>query len=257
MNNRRPLSLVSLLLSLAVLHAADTVPDKSAIFIPPPQDQGLPYTRSAQPFALAKIKGSITVCAGSRYAYVDGLRTRLEEKDPLHGGEARLEEGELYVPADFAPVLDLKNPRSVADQPLYNLADRWVHTLRLPNGDSTRKSDRDFDGKPYVNLVKLAKQKGLKVSSPGRGLFLIGNQDVAFSDSEKNLLDCVITLFDTPDRFADPSIAPSIIPTLKRQGVWTDHVKVSKEDLTLLNGPETKWETAPASSYDTNKSGDF
>jgi hypothetical protein len=248
---RSPLVTVALLV-MSCLHAGDSVPDKSAILTVPPQDQGLPYTRSAQSAGLAKIKGSIAVCAGSRYAYVDGLRVRLEEKDPLHGGEARLEGDELYVPADFAPVLELKDPRAVADQALYNLADRWVHNLRLPDGDSTRKSDRDFDGKPYVNLVKLAKQKGLKVSSPGRGLFLIGNQDVAFSDSEKNLLDCVITLFDTPDRFADPSIAPTIIPTLKNQGVWTDHVKVSKEDLTLLNGPETKWETAPASEYDTN-----
>lgn len=234
------------------IHAGDPVPSLGEVIQPPPQDQGLPYTRSGQTAALDKIRGTTAFCAGSRYAYLNGLRVRLEQREPLHGGEARMEGGDLYAPAEFAGVfLHIKDPRSVADKPLYNLDDRWVHTMPEISG-WIPKADREFDGKPYVNMSRLAKEQGLKVSSPGRGLIFLGDHGVTFSESEKNLMECAVTLFDTPDRFADPSIAPTVLPTLKRQGVWTEHVKVSKEDLALLNGPETKWPTAPAYSYDTN-----
>jgi len=236
------------------VRGADMIPSKDAVIPVPPQDQGLPYTSSAQGRALAKIKGTIALFAGSRYGYANGLRVRLDQKEPLHGAEARMEGGDLYVPVDFAAVLDLKDPRSVADKALYNLEDRWVHTLALPAVAEGTLADfrKEFDGKVFVNITKLAAARGLKVTTNARGLVLIGKEEVTFTDAEKSLLDSVITLFDTPDRFADPSIAPTIIPTLKRQGVWTEHVKVSKQDLALLNGPETKWSTAPASSYDTN-----
>ena len=236
------------------VRGADMIPSKDAVIPVPPQDQGLPYTRSAQSRALEKIRRTVALFAGSRYGYADGLRVRLDQKDPLHGGEARMEGGDLYVPADFAAALDLKDPRAVADKALYNLEDRWIHTLSLPTVSEGTLADfrREFDGKAYVNITKLAASRGLKVSTNARGLVLIGKEEVTFGDAEKSLLDCVITLFDTPDRFADPGIAPTIIPTLKRQGVWTEHVKVSQEDLALLNGPETKWHTAPAASYDTN-----
>ena len=245
---------VGILVSTFSLHSADSIPDKNEVIPVPPQDQGLPYTRSAQGGALEKIKGTIALFAGSRYAYVDGLRVRLDQANPLHGSEARMEGGDLYVPADFAKVLDLKDPAKVADKPLYNLGDRWVYTLPLPGVENGTNGDfrKEFDGRVFVNIAQLAKSRGLTISTNERGLVLIGNKEITFAPSEKNLLDCVITLFDTPDRFADPSIAPTIIPTLKRQGVWTDHIKVSAGDLTLLNGPETKWPTAPASSYDTN-----
>lgn len=239
------------LASALSLLGADSIPDKNELIPIPPQNQGLPYTRSSLGGALEKIKGSIALCAGSRYGYVDGLRVRLDQQDPLHGGEALIIDGELYVPSGFAAVLDLKSPTRTADKPLYNLANRWVYTLNLPAVSHLLKT-RDVDGKPYVALAPLAKEKGLIVSTNPRGLLFLGKNKVTFAPSQKNLLDCVVTLFDTPDRFADSSIAPTIIPTLKRQGIWTDHIKVSKEDLALLNGPETKWPTAPASSYDTN-----
>ena len=44
----------------------------------PPQDQGLPYTRTAEKFALAKIKDTVAVFAGSRYAWVYGHKVRLD-----------------------------------------------------------------------------------------------------------------------------------------------------------------------------------
>jgi len=219
------------------LQSADSVPNKNAVIPAPPQDQGLPYTRSAQGRALEKIKGTIAVCVGSRYGYVNGLRVRLDQQDPLHGGEAIKIDRELYVPAGFAAVLDLKDPASVADKALYDLEDRWVHTLDLPPAAASLKT-RDVDGKPYVSLASLAKERGLTVSTNERGLLFLGKNKISFTDGEKSLLDCVVALFDTPDRFVDPSIAPRIIPTLKAQGVWTEHIKVSKKDLALLNGPE-------------------
>ena len=236
---------------LVSLPAADSVPNKNTVIPAPPQDQGLPYTCSAQGRALEKIKGTIAVCVGSRYGYVNGLRVRLDQQDPLHGGEAIKIDRELYVPAGFAAVLDLKDPASVADKALYDLEDRWVHTLDLPPAAASLKT-RDVDGKPYVALASLAMERGLTVSTNERGLLFLGKNKISFTDGEKSLLDCVVALFDTPDRFVDPSIAPTIIPTLKAQGVWTEHIKVSKKDLALLNGPETKWPTAPDSAFDTN-----
>jgi len=238
------------LLPFLCLRGADSIPDKSALLPPPPQDQGLPYTRSAQALALEKIKETIALCAGSRYAYVRGLRVRLDQQDIRHG-EATTIDGELYVPAGFAAVLNLKASKQTTDKPLYNLADRWVYTLKLPEVSPSLKT-REIDGRPYVALAPLAEEKGYTVSTNPRGLLFIGKKKVSFSENEKPLLDSVITLFDTPDRFADPSIAATIIPTLKTQGVWTEHVKVSTENLSLLNGPETKWPTTPLSSYDTN-----
>lgn len=234
----------------SLLQAADSVPNKNEVIPAPPQDQGLPYTRSAQSRALEKIEGTVALFVGSRYAYVNGLRARLDQQDILHG-EAKMIDGNLYVPVGFAGILDLADPMAVADKAPDYLKDRWVYSLRIPKIEAPPES-KDVEGKTYVNFSALAKARGLKVSTNLRGLVLIGKAEVAFSENEKSLLDSVITLFDTPDRFADPSIAPTIIPTLKRQGVWTDHIKVSKEDLALLNGPETKWSTAPAASYDTN-----
>ena len=244
----------ALIIGLSSLSAADSIPNKDEVIPVPPQEKGLPYTRSAQVKALKKVKGTIALFAGSRYGYVDGLRVRLDQANPLHGGEARMEGGDLYVPADFSMVLDLKDPEKVADKPLYNLGDRWVHTLPLPSAETGTNGSfrKDFEGKGFVNITQLAKSRGLTVFINQRGLVLIGSKAVIFDDSENSLLDAVITLFDTPDRFADPAIAPTIIPTLKRQSVWTDHIKVTADDLALLNGPETKWATAPASSYDTN-----
>jgi F0F1-type ATP synthase membrane subunit a len=46
---------------------------------PPPQDQGLPYTKSAKPLAMAKIKNYIAVFSGSRYARVKGFKVRLDD----------------------------------------------------------------------------------------------------------------------------------------------------------------------------------
>jgi hypothetical protein len=216
---------------LPLLHSAE-----NATLRPPAQDQGLPYTRSARAAALAKIKDHIAVCSGSRYAYVKGFKVRLDESRLL-GGEACLSEGRLLVPASFAGVLGLGEIRPPA-APAY-LADRWVSTLGLPR----------VDGAP-VALAELAAKKGLKVLQLPSGLLLIGEREISFSSAEATLLESVVTLFDTPEKFADPALATKYIPTLARQGAWTDHVKATPEQLALLKGPETPWPTVPKAAYD-------
>jgi hypothetical protein len=209
----------------------------------PPQDQGLPYTRSAQKFALTKISDTVAVFAGSRYAYVHGFKVRLDDLN-WHE-EVVLRDGVIYVPAAFAGVLSLKETRPDTAQD--GLADRWVYTLEIPKSDAPTVQ---IDGKPFVALADAARKLGLKVSQNPRGLLLIGGSKISFSESESNLLDSVITLFDTPEKLADPDIATKWIPALKRQGKWTDHVKATPEQLKIFSGTETRWPTAPKSEYD-------
>jgi len=207
-----------------------------AVLPTPPQDQGLPYTRSARAFALKKIQGEIAVFAGSRYAYVQGYKVRLDESQ-WRGPEAQLRDGRVLVPASFAGVLEMDHV-SPEVAPTY-LADRWVYTLHLPHRD----------GEP-VDLAAMARARGLKVYQDRRGLLLIGKQEVTFGPNEGVLEDSVITLFDTPEKYADPDIATKYVPTLARQGKMSTHVKLTAAQLAMLNGPETVWPTAPKESYD-------
>jgi len=209
----------------------------------PPQDQGLPYTRSAQKFALEKIQDTVAVFAGSRYAYVHGFKVRLDDVNWRE--EAVLRDGVIYGPAAFAGVFDLKQIKP-DDAPGY-LADRWVYSLTIPK---SKAPTIQIDGRPYIALADEAQKHGLTVFQNERGLLLIGKSGITFTESESNLLDSVIALFDTPEKFADPDIATRWIPALKRQGVWTNYVKVSPEQLKVYSGPETKWLTTPKSEYD-------
>ena len=204
----------------------------------PPQDQDLPYTRSASANALGRIKGAIAVFAGSRYAYVRGFKVRLD--DEHWRDEAVLRDGVIYVPEAFAGVLDLKavNPDPA---PAY-LANRWVYSLVLPACSAPTVS---IDGRPYVDLAQEARRRGWTVSQDARGLLLVGHSPLAFSPFGVDQLDSVITLFDTPEKFADPGIATRRIPTLARQGPFTDHVKATPEQLRILSGPEARWPSAP------------
>jgi hypothetical protein len=209
----------------------------------PPQDQGLPYTRSSQKFAVEKIKNSIAVFAGSRYAWVHGFKVRLD--DVNWHDEAVLRDGKIYVPAAFAGILDLDEVKP-APAPKY-LADRWVYELKIPKAQVL---SIQIEGKDYVALADEAQKRGLKIVQNERDLLLISKSEIVFSKSKSNLLDSVITLFDTPEKFADPDIATRWIPSLKRQGAWTNYVKVTPEQLKIFCGPETKWPTTPKSSYD-------
>ena len=222
----------------------------------PPQDQGLPYTLSAEAVGLAKIKDGIAVFAGSRYGYIQGVRVRLDDKDLLHA-EAVLKEGSVYVPEAFAAAVRLKeiHPQAVPAD-LAALTDRWVNA---PQELTASGLDRSFPaavatfpvrGSNYYSLNDLAKIVGLTVTQFPSGLIYLGKQPLTFDPANPNVLKDVITLFDTPDKLADPDIAAESMPTLRRQGEWTDHVRVTPEQLAVLSGPETVWPTAPKAEYD-------
>jgi hypothetical protein len=223
---------------------------------PPPQDGGLPYTRSAQPAAIDKIRQGIAVFAGSRYGYFYGNRVRLSETDLLRA-EAILRDGILYVPGSFAGLIGLgeaQPPSLPAD--LAAIADRWVYSPKeilagraVPSLTGVAKVD--IQGAPYYSFADLAKVRGLQLSTDSRGLFFAGKEALVFGKTESALHDSVVTLFDTPDKLADPDIATRSIPILKRQGKWTDHVKVTPKQLALLEGPETAWEWTKETKYET------
>ncbi len=225
------------------LHGAEEVPLPAT----PPQDQGLPYTRTARARALENIRNCLVVFPGSRYAYVNGLEVRLDEKN-WHD-EALAKDGTVFVPQSAVSLVELADVKA-GPAPSY-LADRWIYTLLrpavlLPRGVATI----DVDGRPYVDLIAYARALRIKTYQHARGFVLIGSDPPTLEKLSPPLLDSMVTLFDTPEKFADPDIATRYIPTLIRQGKWTDHVKVTAEQLKILNGPETKWPTAPQSSYD-------
>ncbi len=223
---------------------------------PPPQDRGLPYTRSADAAALDKIRGGIAVFPGSRYGYVGGFRVRLDDEDLLRA-EAVVKDAVVYVPSPFAALVGLKDPKPApVPRDLAAIADRWVYTpgemLAGKDVPPQRAKVRTLTvrGMVYQALDDLAAEQGLMITRHPRGLIYLGEKGIAFGPDEEALLDSVITLFDTPEKFADPEIATRSIPSLARQGKWTDHVKVTPEQLAMLDGPATEWTTAPKKDYD-------
>ena len=82
-----------------------------------------------------------------------------------------------------------------------------------------------------------------------RGLVLIDDESISYTANSVQD-DCVVTLFDTPEKYADPDISIRYIPYLKQQGKWTDHARVTKEQLKdIEEGEETKWPLTPKSEY--------
>lgn len=187
---------------------------------------------------------------GSRYGYVDGRRVRLSESDLLRA-EAVLRDGKIYVPREFAALIA---PGRGAPPPvppeLSAIADRWVYApsdFGLADASLPGTFEEiQIAGRKWVALDNVAASLGLKVSRLKSGIVLVGDPLEIDPAAEENL----ITLFDTPDKFAQPGIATRHIPNLKRQGAWTDHVRVTEEQLALLNGPPTPWQPVPADRYD-------
>ncbi len=218
---------------------------------PPPQDKGLPYTRTSLTRALAALGKGVSVFPGSRYGYVNGLRVRLSEHDLLRA-EALLRDGTLYVPASFirAFQLDKLTPPPVPSD-LAAIADRWVYAVDeiVPAGPAVRSPAVDIGGEPYVPFEEAARASGLTVTRHPSGLVHAGREAWSLPANQPEILASVVTLFDTPERFADPSIATQNIPILQRQGAWTDHVKVTPAQLAALSGPETIWPETPTSDY--------
>jgi len=241
------------MLSVAIPGTAQSEPPYAA----PPQDQGLPYTRSAYKTAMEKIAGHIAIFAGSRYAFLYGKRVRLDE-DISRKAEALLVDGQVYAPIALAGLLSLKRElvldgRATDQVPddLSVLADRWVHSIPRPEFPLPPSVKvREIDGRPYFSVEDLANSLGLRLYSNPRGLVLVGSSDVSFADSEALLLDSVISQFDTPEKLADPDIATRSIPTLKAQGAWFQNVEATPEQRELLAAPEVEWPLTPPEEYD-------
>jgi hypothetical protein len=243
LSRRLTLCVPATLLTLGLGFAAD--PAASLLLPTPAQDQALPYTRSARAAAQRVFAGQIAVFTGSRYAYVNGLKVRLD--DTNWRDEAVADAGDTYVPLPFAAVV--LHPDAAPDATPPELADRWVSTLARPATTlppSVRQ--RTIGGHPYVALADLAKLAGRPVQSD-RGLTLIGGTAIP---APGNLFACVVSQFDTPEKLADPDLTMQSIPTLARQGKWTAHAKATPEQLANLSGPATDWPTAAPESYDLN-----
>ncbi len=217
----------------------------------PLQDKGLPYSHSARPAALNAIRGMTAIFAGSRYAYVNGYKIRLDTRDILRA-EAILQQGIVFVPATFASIIHNKKftPQPIPAG-LESLQDKWVYeveraVINLPPTIQTIT----FKGATYFDIATFARNLGRQVLQTKRGLLLISENTINYDEKNKILDDCVVTIFDTPEKLADPDIATEYIPSLKRQGKWTDHVKVTPAQQKILDGPETDWQFTPSSKYD-------
>lgn len=212
----------------------------------PPQDQGLPYTKTARSVAMSKLKNYIGVFVGSRYAWVKGYKVRLD--DVNWKDEAIMQDNIVFVPVSFAGILSLKEIKT-DHAPAY-LADKWVYTIERPNVPINGVKSIKVGGRTYVAFADVAAAYGMKVYQDGKGLVLAGTDKTTFNEQEKVLRLAIITQFDTPEKLADPDIATAFIPTLKMQGKWTEHVKVSPDQMKILDGPETEWPFTPKSAYD-------
>lgn len=242
------------LLITACLLSAPLFAETPEPLTPPPQDQGLPYTRSAREAGLSYLGGGFAVRPGSRYGLVDGARVRLSEKDVLRG-EAFLKDGEVWVPSAFASLI-VADKRTTPQVPrgLEAIADRWVFSV---SDFGVRSAPLDgvkavpVRGEVYHPLPEVAAKAGLKISSGPRGILVLSRDSRTYADPDSAGALSAVTLFDTPEKFADPDIATRHIPALTRQEDWRQHVKVTPEQAALLEGPETEWPTTPASEYRT------
>ena len=212
----------------------------------PPQDIGLPYTRSANAKAIAVLKNHIACYAGSRYAWVYGKKMRLD--DQHWQDEAIAKDGDLYIPESFAALLTVQ--RIITDTAPSYLKDKWVHEAERPVVSISRIRKHIADGRTYVSLKDMAALHGYRVSHKYGRLFIIGRHQFNMNGLNQKLSENIVSQFDTPEKFADPDIATKYIPMLTRQGKWTDHVKVTDNQLAILNGPETKWSLTPEHKYD-------
>lgn len=217
----------------------------------PPQDLGLPYTRTAQAKALKAIEGTIALFPQSRYAYLNGMRVRLDDVNKLECWSV-LRNGKLFVSEAFAGAIVAKK---ITFQPipkeLENLKSRWVYKAEFPKVDIPISVEKMvYRGMNYFSVSDFAKISGKQFFQSKRGLLLISDSPIHYNEKDSLTDDCVVTLFDTPEKYADPDIATRNIPILKEQGKWTDHAKITPEQLNdLENGEETQWVLTPRSDY--------
>ena len=207
----------------------------------PSQDVGLPYTRTGKSMAAAKLEQCIALYPGSRYGYINGTKVRLDNEN--WGNEAVVKGRKLYVPKAFAAAFFTETP--VFDEAPEYLKNRWVYTLK--NGASIPKEIeiKQINGFDYVSADQLAKLARLKRVKK-RDVWVAGK-----NVDDSLVSEATVTLFDTPEKFADPDLAIRHIPMLRRQGKWTDQVNVPADQLERIeNSPETVFPMTPRGNYD-------
>ena len=150
----------------------------------------------------------------------------MDTKDILHP-DAVLQKGKLFVLEAFASLIS-QNELNLKPIPkgLIKIEDKWAYKVERTTINSPASVETiSFDGKSYFSAADLAIAIEKKVLQTPRGLLLISNKPIVYKGTHDKVLDdCVVTLFDTPDKLVDPDIATEYIPTLKRQGKWTDYV---------------------------------
>lgn len=217
------------------------------------QDKNLPYTRSARTAALKAIGNTIALFPGSRYAYIEGKKARLDNNDILDCWSV-MKNGKLYIPQTFAGAITAKQIKfTLIPADLEILEERWVYTATFQKAQiPSEVSIIKVKGKPYFAAADFAKAIGKHIYTNDRGLVLISDTPIKYT-TNPIIDDCVVTLFDTPEKYADPDIAIRYIPYLHKQGKWTDHARVTKEQLKdLEEGEETEWPLTPESEYNLN-----
>lgn len=180
------------------------------------------YSREAVDAARARLNDTLVVVfAGGRHGFVQGQRTRLDPEN--WRTEAQVIKGKVMVPKRFA-----LSAFGIKRLP-------WFGFRIAKRGGMVAVSD-------------LAARLGKKVFTEERGLVIVSDTPMTLDDSQ--LIDSIITLFDTPEKFADPQIAYRNIPALKAWGRWTEHVEFTPKQLALYDEPETQWPLILERRYD-------
>jgi len=180
------------------------------------------YSRQATEAARARLNDTLVVVfAGGRHGFVKGQRVPLDPDN--WRTEAEVIKGKVMVPKRFAlSAFGIK---------------------RLP-WFGFRIAEK---GK-MIAIADLAARLGKKVFTEERGLVIVSDTPMTLGDSQ--LIDSIITLFDTPEKFADPQIAYRNIPSLRAWGRWAEHVAFTPNQLSLYDDPETQWRLISQKRYD-------
>ncbi len=185
------------------------------------QDLGA-YSHEAIDAARARLRDTLVVVfAGGRHGFIKGQRVSL---DPDRWQtEAEIIKGKVMVPERFA-----LSAFGIKHLP-------WFGFRIAQKGK-------------MVAIADLAARLGKKVFTEERGLVIVDDEPMTLDDSQ--LIDSMIVLFDTPEKFADPQIAYRNIPSLKAWGRWAEHVEFTPEQLELYDDPQTRWRLISERRYE-------
>lgn len=223
------------------------------VFPATPQDKGYPYTQTGFEKGIESVRGTIALYPGTRYAYLDGKKVRMNNRDLLQGWSMK-HAGKLFVPKAFAGVLMLKKwDFKAIPQGLLVLKNRWVYELSgsipsvtIPQGVETIEKN----GTIYFDVAAFAGKINKQVKVTPRGLVLISDRPIHYDEQTSPYADAVIALFDTPERYADPELSMKYIPNLKDKGDVRDHARITPQQWKELEeGVEQEMPVTPRAQY--------